>query len=113
MALDPKQEVINGLQTQASAERIGWSVDFTDQHRIIGGSLGSPKVTVYDEAGDEDVTSIAMHGVPKMGTGTQPPAAVYLPGLMNLKRLHTYRVEVTVNMGGNTVMGYFRVRCVR
>ena len=105
--LDIKHEVMQGLQTQTSTERIPYSVNF--EAWPIEGEITNPVVEVFNEAGEEDVTASVM----PINSPTIEGAVVKLSLLYGLKRGNTYRVEVAVKSGAMVLEGYFRVKCLR
>ncbi len=98
-------EVQEGVRIQHTDEIIIRSVDFDPA--TVESSVSSPVVVVFQEDDGSDVTSTVM-------PTNSPSAATLVVTLSALKSLtagKSYRVEVKVTAGSNTLVSIHRVRC--
>ena len=95
------REVLDGIQTQGTAESIFYSVDTAPW----GGTPSSPSHDVFDE---EDLTT-SLKTTLMSGTPTVSSDDILLPALHSLTAGIIYRVFITFTSAGNTLQGYFRV----
>lgn len=100
-------EVKEGLLIQHSGESIVRTVDFDET--TTAASVSSPSVTVYEEGSETDITSTVM----PTNSPSVASLVVTLSLLTALTAGKTYRVEVTVSDGTNTLISYHRVFCER
>jgi len=98
-----KRAVIEGLQTQGSAEEICWAIDTTD----YGGTPTTVSCAVKCLDTNVDVTSIVL----PVNTPSVAGDDITLDPLKNLVPGRTYRVDVTFTSDSQVCVPYFRVAC--
>lgn len=98
-------EVQEGLLTQHSDERIVRTVDF--DLATTASSVSSPSVIARDDRTGEIVTGTVF----PTNSPTVSTLVVTLSLLRNLIKGRTYRIEVKVSDGTNTLISVHRVSC--
>jgi hypothetical protein len=97
-------EVIQGTQSQTTAEQISYSLDVS-----LWGSAPAPvSVTVLDASDSfADVTTTVMPSGSASVTGN----VISLPKLRALTAGHLYKILVLFDIGGNREEGFIQVLC--
>ncbi len=98
-------EVQEGVRIQHTGEEIIRTVDFDPA--TTESTVTSPVVVVIQEDDGTDVTSTVM----PTNTPSVATLVVTLSALTALTAGKSYRVEVKVTAGGNTLVSIHRVRC--